>query len=279
MEQELAKLDAAQINSYKIEIERNLCRKHFYYYVKRAWKPCFNEELVEGWHIAAMCYHLQALVENKLYTDKGGVADTLVINLPSGCTKSSIVSILFPSWLWARKPETKQWFESFSPGLAVRDAAETRRIVKGQWFKERFWRDEVEISSDQDQKTTFRNTAGGWRLSFGIGMKEGFGNHPDVLVCLPYEQTINTDKGDLPIGDIVENEIDCKILSYDHETDKTEFQEIEEYEKNSGKEILEIESEDGDIFSVTEDHPVFVKGKGYIPAGEIQEGDKLLWLS
>jgi len=261
---------------FLIGLDAKLCKDYFYHMVRQAWKPCFNEDLIDGWHIGAMCYHLQALVENKLYTADGLVADTLIINIPSGCTKSSVTSVLFPAWLWGKMPHFKMWYESFEPSLAVRDASATRDIVKDDWFNERFWNGNVSISSDQDQKTIYRNTAGGWRMSYGIGMKAGFGWHPNLLVCLPYEEKVATNLGDIEIGRIVEEKIDCQILSFSHESETVEFDSIEEYEKNPGKEILEIEMDDGTVLSVTEDHPVHINGRGYIPAGEIREGDEVL---
>jgi intein/homing endonuclease len=84
---------------------------------------------------------------------------------------------------------------------------------------------------------------------------------------------VSTDQGDISIGQIVEEQISCKVLSYNHQQEILEYKAIEQYEKNPGKEILEIEFDDGSILECTPDHPIFIENKGYIFANEVQDGD------
>jgi len=141
----------------------------------------------------------------------------------------------------------------------------------------------VEVSLDKLKQERSRR-----HLSFSSGFevkvfsadsrnKQSTGNAVMGFGCLLEGEKLMTDKGELDIKDVVERRLDVKILSYDHTKKKTEFCDILDYQKNPRGErrIVEIETEKGNI-KCTEDHPVFVEGKGYIAANDLREGD-LIW--
>lgn len=179
---DLVKMPIEERLHYLAQVEAHLCRKSFYYFARLAWPIAYPSfPFVDGWHIAAMCYHLQAVYEKKAFSKDGDQADTLVISIPSGCGKSSICSVLFSAWLWAIQPNAGQWYASFGYNTLDRDALETRRLVESDWFRSRFWND-ISLTDDQNQKRRFNNSSGGWRLAASIGSKTGFGEHPAALV-------------------------------------------------------------------------------------------------
>jgi len=97
--------------------------------------------------------------------------------------------------------------------------------------------------------------------------------------CLPYNQRINTDKGKIPIGKIVNQEMDVKALSYNNNSNKLEYKQITDYYKNgSSDEWLEILF-DGHVESstlkLTPNHEVYTS-KGKKQAGDLTTEDKLL---
>jgi len=100
----------------------------------------------------------------------------------------------------------------------------------------------------------------------------GFGYN--CIICLPKDEKVMTDRGEIKIGDIVEKKLDVKILSYDSEKDCLEYQPIEDYYKSKPKDLIEIQTKNRKL-KLTSNHPVFVKGKGFIKAGELKEGDEL----
>jgi intein/homing endonuclease len=120
------------------------------------------------------------------------------------------------------------------------------------------------------------------------------GEGGDIKICLPYDALIETDKGAKQIGRIVEDKMDCRVLSFNHEREEIEYESIQAYEQNPldfyeeligapGNEVLtskalyQIETEDG-LLECTGDHPVWVEGRGYTPACDIRPGDSLLIL-
>src|SRR6266446_8786142 len=54
--------------------------------------------LVWNWHLDAICDHVQALLEGRLGKQN------LIVLVPPGCLKSSIVSVAAPSWWWITHP-------------------------------------------------------------------------------------------------------------------------------------------------------------------------------
>ncbi len=101
------------------------------------------------------------------------------------------------------------------------------------------------------------------------------GHGADLLVCAPHDEKIYTNKGVMKIGEVVENKVDCEVLSYNHEKDEVEFKPIARYFENGEKEILEIVTNKKKL-RCTPNHPIFVKGRGYIPAEGLKEGDMVM---
>ncbi len=94
--------------------------------------------------------------------------------------------------------------------------------------------------------------------------------------CIPQGYRVWTDKGEIEISDLIKNKQTDKVYSYNHEKEKIELQEIIEYQKNiiAGRDLIEIDLGDRKI-QCTEDHPVWIEGKGYTRADKICEGDKV----
>lgn len=108
---------------------------------------------------------------------------------------------------------------------------------------------------------------------------EDVGNALMGFGCIVGGYNVMTDKGNLPIDKVVKEKIPVKVLSYNDRDNIMEFKKIISYQENPlvNRHILEIDLGDKK-FQCTNDHPVFVEGKGYIPAEEIKNGDKVLSL-
>ena len=102
------------------------------------------------------------------------------------------------------------------------------------------------------------------------------GKGGSIQICIPSYSMIQCETGVFSIGDIVDNKLDVRVLSYNHNLNITEFKEIEHYYKHIGKELYKIEFDDGSILECTDEHPVFVESKGYVNAKELREGDTCL---
>jgi len=97
--------------------------------------------------------------------------------------------------------------------------------------------------------------------------------------CLDRNSILEFEDGSFEtIEDVVKNKTSKKVKSYNHEEEKIEFKEIENYFINQNEEDwYEIELDNGKRIKLTGNHQIFeTKSKKYIRAKEIKEGDVLL---
>lgn len=97
-----------------------------------------------------------------------------------------------------------------------------------------------------------------------------------LQMCLPYNEEIITDKGSIPIGDIVEKKLKCKILSFNLKKNELEFKPIRNRYITSAKELIELENEKGFKIKLTGEHPVYTENK-FIEANKVCTGNRLLF--
>jgi len=159
----------ALTNEDLLAAERELCSRSLANFVRQAWhvfEP--GTEYIHGWHIDAICEHLEAVTSGEI--------DRLLINIPPGCMKSSLVSVFHPCWEWGPKglPNHRFIGASYEVGLATRDTRAMRRIVQSDWFQS-LW--PVLFVGDQNQKTYFENEEGGWRQACAVASMTGRRGH------------------------------------------------------------------------------------------------------
>jgi predicted phage terminase large subunit-like protein len=129
-------------------------------FVRGAWhviEP--GKKYVHGWHIDAICESLEAVSRGEIRR--------LIINVPFRTSKSTLTSVLWPAWTWARDP-THQWLcGSYAEKLAIRDNLKMRRLITSPWYRER-WGAKFSLAGDQNQKVRFENDKSGYRIAFGM---------------------------------------------------------------------------------------------------------------
>jgi len=235
-----------------------------YEFFRQSWHVIEGTtEFVDEWYLEKIAESLEDCHNRKI--------KLLLINLPPRLGKTNLISITFPIWVWLHNPEEKFICASYTNSLALKISDKSRLIIESQWFQDN-WGDKFKLRKDQNSKSYFANDKTGFRMSTSAGSFIT-GSGGNVIICIPSHTIIQSDKGEFTIGDIVDNKLNVNILSYNHKLDCMEYKPIEHYHKHEGKELFEIEFDDGSILECTEEHPVFVEGKGYINAGELQEGD------
>lgn len=134
-------------------------------FVKQAWaivEP--GKELIWNWHLDAICDHVQALLEGRLGKKN------LLINVPPGSMKSTIVSVCAPAWWWLHQPGWRGIFASGSDSVAMRDSIKCRDILDSDWYR-RLFQPEWRWARDQNAKGHFKNTRQGFRMALTAGAK------------------------------------------------------------------------------------------------------------
>jgi len=164
-----------KINVYEARAE--LCRRSFFHFIKEFWSIIIPEKPIYNWHIEYLCKELQAMVllvakrEAKLYD--------LIINIPPGTSKSTIATVMLPVWSWIIDPSIRNLTASYSSSLSTDHSVKSRDIIKSDKFKAMF--PNLSIKPDQDNKTHYKNTAGGERYATSVtGTVTGF--HAHIIV-------------------------------------------------------------------------------------------------
>lgn len=143
-------------------------------FVELAWHIVEPKVFIPNWHIDEICSHLEAISRREIAR--------LVINVPPSHSKSLIVSVLWPAWYWIHDPAHKWMFATFSAENARRDALKCRKLVRSNWYRERW--PHVAIDESADVQTTqgiYYTTAKGLRYSTTPG-GGGMGWHCDTQV-------------------------------------------------------------------------------------------------
>lgn len=148
------------------------CKRDLRKFVRRAWPLLDPKVFVPAWHIDAICEHLA-------YVAIGDIKN-LIINIPPRMTKSSVVSVAFPAWVWTNEAEIQFLCASYAAELAQMDAQKMRRLVESNWYRVRY--PHVVILSDENKINRFVNTEGGYRTTISCGSKTtGLGGDIKIL--------------------------------------------------------------------------------------------------
>lgn len=152
------------------EAERILCARSFAYFVKRAWPHIIPDRLIWNWHMDAVCDHMQALARGDIPSNR------LLINIPPGTSKSTLVGVMYSAWLWG--PGGQPWHRyigaAHEQGLAVRDNRMTRELIKSEWYQ-RLW--PLALQGDQNEKLYFENERRGFRQACAVASMTGRRGH------------------------------------------------------------------------------------------------------
>jgi len=145
------------------QLIREITKRSFYRFVQEFWHTITSEDPHWNWHIKYLCDELQIVAE-RVFAKKPKAYDVL-INISPGSTKSSLCSVLFPTWLWTRMPNAQIIACSHTMALAHGFSRKSREVVKSDLYMKCF----PEVQIVLDQATHFTNTQGGERYAVGVG--------------------------------------------------------------------------------------------------------------
>ena len=198
---------------------------------------------------AGICFSMSH--RNVLYGDEMGLGKTIqaigALNMDRECKRVIVVCPAYLKWNWAA--EIRKWY--------VHD-------------------NEIHIINAGDEWPDFFD---GDTTHFFILNYEILGRYPGLRAdacildeCFPYETLINTDKGKIKIGDIVESDMDVKVLSFDGV--KTVYKNLKRRLRNPVRfDIVKVTHEHGS-FTCTAHHKIYTSN-GYTRAGNLSQGDAL----
>lgn len=137
-------------------------------FVEEAW-PIIEPRtpFSSNWHIECIADHLTAITNGEL--------SDVLFNIPPGCMKSILVSVMWPAHEWTKRPELRYLTGSYDEALSIRDNRKMRDIVESDWYQARW---PLRMKRDQNMKTRFDNEKTGWRIATSVGGHGGTGEHP-----------------------------------------------------------------------------------------------------
>lgn len=155
------------------EVEAELCERSLAEYIPRAW-PVLEPttEYLSNWHIDIIAEHLEAVSRGELLR--------LIVNIPPRYMKSICVSVMWPTWTWTHRPESRWIFASYSQSLATKHSVDRRTVIQSPWYQER-WGDRFALASDQNVKIEFLNDRRGHMVATSLG-GTATGKGGDILV-------------------------------------------------------------------------------------------------
>jgi predicted phage terminase large subunit-like protein len=264
-------------------VEAEEMRRSLKQFVINAWRFVDPAPFVDGWCIDAICEHLTAL--------SLGQIRFLLINIPPRHSKSTICSVLWPVWGWLQNPAERFLSASYSLDLSTRDNLKKRNLIDSQWFQDRYGQDfnlatdtqsleftrerDFSLSKEQNAKRFFMNNKLGYQMATSVA-SSATGHGGSVLLCLCYNVEVTTNIGRLYIGEVVEKELPVRVLAFDHKNNNVRWQRIDKYEVSTGRPCVRVTLNDGRVIDATTDHPFYVVGRGYVPAAQLTNTDKVI---
>ena len=250
-----------------VQMTRYRAEQSLYEFMRQGWQYIDSSPFTPGWPIEAVAEHLQAVADGDLRR--------LIINIPPRCSKSSLTSVAFPAWVWAQQkisptsgPGVQFLHASYAQSLSLRDSVKCRRLIESPWYQDR-WGDRFTLTSDQNTKTRFDNNKNGSRLSTSVGSAlTGEGGS-----CFPDGTKVSTPIGKINIEDILPG---MEVTAFDHSQGKVVNSRVVAVQSRESDDIYEVCTIKGISFRCTGSHPIFVEGRGYIPASKLGEGDRLI---
>lgn len=146
-------------------------------FIREAWhvvEPSIT--YVHGWHIDAICEHLEAITDGQIIR--------LLINVPPGTMKSLITGVFWPAWEWGPKgrPALRILGSSYSEDYAKRDNRRMRDLVTSDWYQA-LWGDTVKLTRSGEM--AFANTKTGFRQGVPFSRLTG-GRGDRVIIDDPH---------------------------------------------------------------------------------------------
>lgn len=160
------------------DVARSLCLCSFFDFVVEFWDTVIPEKPIFNWHIKYLCDMFQEDAE-RVFAGEPKLHDTIV-NIPPGTTKSTILSIMAPAWIHARRPDMRVLCASHTQKLTFEFGRKCRMIEESPKYR-RLFPDTIP-SPDQWEKSFFMLTAGGGRIGATVGGQSPTGFHAHFIL-------------------------------------------------------------------------------------------------
>lgn len=143
-------------------------------FAREAW-PTLEPgvQLDWSWHYDLIAEYLTMVYE--------GSIRRLIVNISPRTAKSLLVCVIFPAWVWTKRPTHNFACASYSAGLSTEHSVKRRTLIESPWYQSR-WGDKVQLARDQNEKTKFKNTFQAQMIATSVGgTATGLGGNTLIL--------------------------------------------------------------------------------------------------
>lgn len=172
---DLSNLTPEQRHTFNVLVNQRNAILSFSWFCQVAWEILNpGTPLIWNWHHEAICTAVQKQIEGDPEYRR------LLICVPPGSMKSTLISVMRPAWMWLRFPHRRSLYISSNEGLVTQFSRWTRDIVLDPEYRKmipmcvhgfNYYKDEWQIEVDQNEKNNFENTAKGFRQCTTISSK------------------------------------------------------------------------------------------------------------
>lgn len=156
--------DPAALDEALLDLERLRLEDSLFAFYAAAWPQYDPLPLKLNWHHEAIAEHCEAVVRGEILN--------LLVNIPPRCSKTSLITVSLPAWIWARRwraflsgPQVRFLCVSYGTRPAERQARTARQLILGEWYRRR-WGESVQVVNEALEE--FSNAAGGYRISASL---------------------------------------------------------------------------------------------------------------
>jgi predicted phage terminase large subunit-like protein len=160
------------------ELRASICRDSFLDFFVEMWDEVIPEPLVLNWHVKYFCRELQKVCE-RVFKGQPKEYD-LLTNMPPGSTKSMVVSVMLPAWIWTRMPTARLICASFDKSLVHDLSLKTRDVIESDKYMAYF--PEVRLRDDMRSVGKFATVQGGVRYTATVSGQSPMGRHAHFLI-------------------------------------------------------------------------------------------------
>lgn len=125
-----------------------------------------SADLVWNWHYDVLCDEMQRQAER--IARKEPREYDIIVNIFRRSGKTTIDNKLLVPYVWSRFPEQRFLGASYDLPLALEHSLDSRTVIRSNWYQ-RHWGRDWELQIDQNVKSFFRNSRGGYRVTTAVG--------------------------------------------------------------------------------------------------------------
>ena len=168
-------IKSEQIN----QIIKEYCTRSLHGFVKTMWSQIETVEFADNWHIEKVCDALQK--RYNIYAGDHINRDTTnrydqLFNLPPGSSKTLIINVFFPAWVWLKSPAVKIIASGYSYKIAEEASSKFLKLITSDLYVKL-----VNFKIIKNSLGNIKNSKGGQRFTTSTtGTVTGM--HGDIII-------------------------------------------------------------------------------------------------